>query len=389
MPIRSEPPSTADLRGVLGRILDPTALAGPPGGCLAVSAPGVEEVVAAGHRQVFDDNGPLIDRLPMTVDTAHDLGSVTKVVATTALVMTLVDRGVMSLEDPVARLLPSWQDGVGGDATIADLLLHRAGLWEWWPTYLSASTPTAALDLITSLPLRHPPRSGRYYSDLGFMLLGQIIQAVTRASLRDLAAELVFDPLGMESTRYAAPPDGMPVAAGPRGDVIERQMIATGKPYPIQAPVLGGFARWRENVTVGEVNDGNSFHAFAGVAGHAGVFSTAGDLLLFGRGLLDSLNGGGLWKPDTVRTFCAEGPDAGQAIGFRTYVSDVDGRRTTGVGHTGFPGTGLAILPDLDATVVLLTNRLHVTTSPPPPPFQPLWTQVLDGMVGLVAREDS
>lgn len=74
---------------------------------MAVATPGGQEVVAVGHRQVFDDSGPLADRLPMTVDTAHDLGSVTKVIATTALVMTLVDRGVISLKDPVARLLPS------------------------------------------------------------------------------------------------------------------------------------------------------------------------------------------------------------------------------------------------------------------------------------------
>ncbi|MGH3095637.1 MAG: serine hydrolase, partial [Streptosporangiales bacterium] len=104
-----------------------------------------------------------------------------------------------------------------------------------------------------------------------------------------------------------------------------------------------------------EVNDGNAFHAFGGVAGHAGLFTTASDLTRLGRALLAALHGAGLWSAETVRLFTAPGEDPGQALGFRT--ASVGGERV--VGHSGFPGAEFALLPDAGLVAGLLTNRLH------------------------------
>ncbi|MQA06030.1 MAG: serine hydrolase [Streptosporangiales bacterium] len=363
-----------DLTVVLDSLVDESATAAPPGACLAIGRTESTHTYATGYRQVFDDAGPLARPLPMTAGTAHDLGSVTKLVATTAAVLTLVDRGQLDLADQVRRYLGGWPHP---DTTVADLLEHRAGLWEWWPTYLTAGDPAAALELVTRLPLRYPPRSGRHYSDLGFMLLAQVVQVVAGQPLEHAAWELVFEPLGLNSLRYAGVPAGTPVAAGAPGDVVERRMIDTGTPYPVGASTAT-FHRWRSRVRVGEVDDGNAYHAFRGVAGHAGLFGTGADLVAFGRCVLGSLRGDGYWRAPTVHRFLTIGADPGQASGFRRWQvhdgdSDVDA-----YGHTGFPGIGFAVLPNHGLTVALLTNRLHVTAAPPPAPYEARWLAVLE-----------
>jgi serine-type D-Ala-D-Ala carboxypeptidase len=114
------------------------------------------------------------------------------------------------------------------------------------------------------------------------------------------------------------------------------------------------------------------------VAGHAGLFGRARDLLVFGRHVLDSLRGNGPWRTPTIRRFLEVGPDAGQASGFRAWP--VPGCATPAYGHTGFPGIAFAVLPAHDAVVALLTNRLHTYTPPPPAPFEPHWLRVLDAV---------
>lgn len=329
------------------------------GACLGVDVGGRVETTAVGHRQAFDDRGPLASPLPMTADTWHDLGSVTKVVGTTAALLALVDEGTVEL-----------------DSRLSDLLRHRAGLWEWWPTYVSARDADAALDVVAGLPLRYPPGSGRHYSDLGFMTLGRVVAVAAGRPLADAVASLVSEPLGL-GLRYAAPPAAAAVAAGAPGDVVERHMLDTGTPYPVGIP-SSQFGGWRARVRAGEVDDGNAYHAFGGVAGHAGLFGRARDLLAFGRRVLESLRGDGPWRAATIRRFLEVGPDAGQALGFRTWP--VDGCATPAYGHTGFPGVAFAVLPSHDAVVVLLTNRLHTHAPPPPAPFEPHWLRVLDAV---------
>ncbi|MQA77204.1 MAG: serine hydrolase [Streptosporangiales bacterium] len=373
------------------RAVDPHGRTGPPGASVALAIGDDERatVHSRGSRQVFTDAGELATPLPMTARTVHDMGSVTKVVVTTAALMTYVDAGELGLDDPVRRFLDPWP-GAGHlpDVTVADLLHHRAGLWEWWPTYVTASDPDAAMGVVTGLPLRYPPHSGRHYSDLGFMALGRIAEKVGGMSLLYAGSMLVLGPFEMTSARLGGAPRGAEVAAGAPGDVVERHMIETGEPYPVTVSA-DAFDGWRDRVRRGEVDDGNAYHAFGGVAGHAGLFASATDLLQFGRALLGSLTEDVAWRGEIVRTFFAEGPDPGQALGFRVWTSTVDGRTTTAVGHTGFPGIGFAVFPEFDATLVLLTNRLHRQAPPPPPPFEPLWRETLTGAHAHLLERDS
>lgn len=353
--------------------------AGVPGAhlSLGLSSPagGVALGACRGAAQTFGDDGPC--RRPLTVDTAHDLGSVTKVAGTTSMLVALASAGALSVDDEVGRYLPRWASLLPG-VTLADLLTHRAGLWEWWPTYLTAGDP---LEVVSALPLRYPPRSGRHYSDLGFMILGRVVEAVTGQRLPEAHRELVAIPAGIDGLRYAAPPAGVPVAASSRGDAIELRMVTTGVPYPVGAqhyPVAAdpaAFDRWRTRVEVGEVNDGNAYHAFGGVAGHAGLFGTVdalhalGDWLLAGLAAENSLT--------AIRSFVEPGPDPEQALGFRRWTSTVGECAAAVVGHTGFPGIGFGIVPAHRASIVLATNRLHIDRGEPIV-FEPVWLAAVD-----------
>ena len=129
--------------------------AGVPGAHLSVRAPDVELDWCEGLAQAFDDGGPC--PRPLTVDTAHDLGSVTKVAGTMSMLVALASVGEVDPDDPVGRYVPEFAEslhGSDGPATLADLLTHRAGLWEWWPIYLTAATDPLAV--VRSLPLRYP-----------------------------------------------------------------------------------------------------------------------------------------------------------------------------------------------------------------------------------------
>jgi CubicO group peptidase (beta-lactamase class C family) len=195
------------------------------------------------------------------------------------------------------------------------------------------------------------------------------VARVAATALETAVADLVLRPFGLTETRYAHPVDGDVVIASSAGDAIERAMIETGEPYPVQGSVTD-FSGWRSYPLVGEVNDGNAYHAFGGCAGHAGLFTTAGDLVRFGRGMLDSLAGRGPVTAPTAREFVAPGADPTQGLGFRVWA----GPHGPAVGHTGFPGVAFALLPDQEAVAVMITNRLHAAG--PPPPTEPMWELV-------------
>lgn len=354
----------------------------PAGVCLAVSRGGRVWWCAHGVAQAFDDAGPLADPPPMDLDTRTDVGSVTKVMATTTALMVLVDAGELALERPLAELLP-WTAGTScGAATLAQLLEHRAGLWEWWPLYLSASDPEAALRVAAGLPLRYAPGDARHYSDLGFQLLGAAVAAVAGRDLDDAVDALALAPLGLRRTAYRRPVAGAPVAASSHGDRIERRMIESGEPYPVTGDAAS-FDGWRTHTLVGEVNDGNAFHAFGSVAGHAGLFSTAADLLRFGEAMLAARTGGGFVTPGVLARFLRPGADSGQGLGWRRWKIDGAGDAW---GHTGFPGVAVAVLPALDATVALITNRLHVRGASRP--TEPMWQLALRAAAGHLTAAD-
>lgn len=334
-------------------LIDQT-LAKIPGMVLGLSVGGMRTVDAYGDRQVFGIDSPL----PMTGGTAFDVGSVTKVLATTASLMRLVDTGEISLADKASKYLRAWTNTDKEPITIRDLLHHRSGLWEWRPLYISVEEPQRIVEAIAQMPLRYPVGEGRHYSDLGFISLGQILISIVGTGLPNLVRDLVLHPLNMNATCFAKPEAGVAVAATSIGDVIEKQMVISKVPFPVPEEVTQ-FGDWRTHVLVGEVNDGNAFHLFGGISGHAGLFTNADDLLKFGEAINASFRDEGSYSGKVVREFLATGPDAGQQLGLRSWTDTYGGCTSEFFGHTGFPGIALAFSPEHDCVATLMTNRLH------------------------------
>ena len=263
--------------------------------------------------------------------TMYDVASLTKVVATTAATMMLVDRGKLQVDDPVVRLLPTFQGRDKSEVTLRDLLTHRSGL----PAgrILSRKGPQSAKRSVLSTPLVRQPGSRGEYSDLGLDVLGFVVERVAREPLDRYLRRAVYDPLGMSSTMF-------------RPGASLRSRIA-----PTEAPLARG-----------QVHDRNA-RALGGVAGHAGLFATAGDLAVFAQMMLDNGTVGGkkFLADSTVREFTR--PGAGwRGLGWETCSGGGScGRYLTprAFGHTGFTGTSMWIDPERDLFVIVLSNWIH------------------------------
>jgi CubicO group peptidase (beta-lactamase class C family) len=297
---------------------------------------------------------------PMTARTLLDLASVTKVAATTTLVMRLVADGQLSLEIPAHRFLPSFT-GAGKDTvTVEHLLTHTAGLSPWWPLYCEARDREAALERAQLLPLAGRPGAAWCYSDLGLILVGRIVECVTTLGLADAFRQLVAEPLGLAARYGPVPADR--AAASADSDVYEFGMIATGRPYPVPF-TTGDFPGWRNRPLRGEVNDGNAAHALGGVAGHAGLFATVGDLL----GLGAAVRGGDfIPSPVLARFAVPAGVHSEQVVGFRRRRVQVDGVTLTLLYHGGFTGTYFAFGLEDELVVAGGAMRLYSTLGPIP-----------------------
>jgi CubicO group peptidase (beta-lactamase class C family) len=350
---------------------------GFPGALLGVATADGRSIGVAGRT-----GAPHDDRL-LTTDARFDIASVTKILGTTTGILRLVSQGEMDLDDPVARYLPAFGDGAKAEVTVRHLLAHRGGLAPWWPLYLDAArSGRDPFEIALGLPFTRPG-TGRVYSDLGFLMLGRVIEQVTGTTLPDAVGALVIAPLGLRGTGYGHPvpaADGAAtVLASAAGDSVERRMVQTGRPYPVplDADAFGG---WREHVIVGEVNDGNAFHAFGGAAGHAGLFSTADDLLTLGVALAGAGADDGLWSRGVAEEFFAAGPDPEQALGLRRYRADLGQGPEVLLGHPGFTGVAFGFVPDARTAVVIATNRLlgsDVTNDRLRQDALPVWRQAL------------
>lgn len=328
---------------VSGEALADTAAA-VADGLLAGSATTVAIGVADRRRLMLD-----LVRGSTGAAPVFDVGSVTKVVVTAELHRRLGT----DLDAPVRR----WFPGIPDPVRVADLLTHRAGLRPWWPLYLAGGRDReSSLAVAAALPPAHPPRVQRTYSDLGYILAGAIAELEHDEPLATLARRHVLEPLGMRDSGYRPSSPCVPTSLGDR---VERRMVETGTPYPVDDAVREAARSfgWRTHRLAGEANDGNCWHALGGVAGHAGLFTTVPDLVAFGRGLLDHVRAGG----DPVGYWPAPGR----------------------LEHPGFPGTRIAALPRVDRIVVLLTNRLHGPGEPPD------LTVPWERLVGAVEREAS
>jgi serine-type D-Ala-D-Ala carboxypeptidase len=326
---------------------------------------------------------PRPDPVPMTTSTVFDLASVTKVMATTLAVMLLSDRGELELDAPVSSVLPDFR-GEGREViTPRQLLSHTAGLQQWVPVQYHASTPDGAWAHVRDLPLGWPPGEGRRYSDLGFMVLGQLVEQVAGKPLDLLLQEELYAPLGLGETgfrRRGAPLDA-PVAATSHGNPYEHRMVhdpTFGYRIPGDPHAWNG---WRRHTLMGEVNDGNAWHAWGGVAGHAGLFSTARELSVLLQLLLDrGVYGGERYlRPETVDAFL-QPVVAGQALGWQLPTWAPPGS----FAHTGFTGTWVLGVPSRGLAVVLLTNRQNGGVDPRGlyPDVGPLQRGVAEALLG-------
>lgn len=374
----SDPSATAPTRSELGplaadlepipQILTTTRI---PGCAILASVHGRTLVRAAWGWAVRPDTEDGAAAQPMHVDTLVDVASITKVAATTAVTMALVDRGDLAPDQPVGPLVPELQQRGLDQLTVGDLLGHRSGLPAWAPLFLDCRDRDQALAHIGALPPLAEPGVATIYSDLGMAVLGAALERRTGTRLDELARREVFDALGMNRTRFGPLRDRSSVAATSFGNPVERRML------PTEQREEAGLDWWRPRTLIGEVNDANCALAFGGISGHAGLFSTLDDLATLGQELLHP---GKLFTAETVRSFTTPRSDPDQALGFWTRrLAHGLGWPSTSVdrsfGHRGFTGCELLVSPDDDVVAVMLTNRLH--GDDPPADHQQLWATVL------------
>ena len=320
-----------------------------PGYLFATTKKGIRSYSANGARQSFG----VAEELPVTVNTKFDLASLTKIVGTTASLLHLIELGELQVTDLACKYLEPWQGTDKSEITIAELLSHQSGLAEWRPLYFTDDLQENVAKQISRIPLTYPRNSGRRYSDLGFISLGEIVKKITGKDLATAFAELVFNPLGMHNTSFA--PTSGEVAATSLGDWYEKNMVATNTPYKVDLEV-STFPNWREEYLVGQTNDGNSFHRLNGIAGHAGLFSTAEDLIIFAEAIVANK-----WQ---AHNFLAVHGDPMQGLGFRNWRTPTNSDEEIFWGHTGFTGIALGITPAHQSAALLLTNRLHAQGEP-------------------------
>ena len=288
----------------------------------------------------------------VTDETVFDLASLTKVIATATLAMRAVDDGVMTIEDPVAAWLPDWRGADRAAVTVRDLLQHASGLPAYLPFYRNCTGRAEFEAEICGVALEYLPRTRSTYSDLGFILLGFILENARAKGLRDSPPDPGTSLAG-QLRHLTAPIGADPLLFNPPREW--RHGIA---PTEIDT--------WRGRLLVGEVHDENCW-ALGGVAGHAGLFGTASSTGAFARAVLRTIAGERvLATPSTFRDFIRRGsiPGSSRALGWDTMLpTSSSGRRLspTAIGHTGFTGTSLWIDWERDLYVVLLTNRVHPT----------------------------
>ncbi|WP_421799325.1 serine hydrolase domain-containing protein [Haliscomenobacter sp.] len=306
---------------------------------------------------------------PTTLEHLYDLASLTKVVGTTTGIMLLVDQKQIGLDDAVGKYIPAFDTPEKRTITIRHLLSHSAGLKEWYPLYYRASNKQETYRLIGELPLAFPVGKQRRYSDLGFVLLGQIIEQISKMPLDQFLDQQVFKPLGMIHTTYNPLSKGSftKIAATSHGNPYEKRMVYD--------PSLGFTVKeidpkqwdgWRNYTLKGEVNDGNTWYANGGISGAAGLFSTVGDLqklvdMLLAKGKVgdrkfisaptieqfltkDQFNNGLGWMMDPTNPVMKNAP-AG------TFA------------HTGFTGTSIVVVPQANISVIMLINRQNMGLS--------------------------
>ncbi len=329
---------TARIRDSVRTVLTKAVADGAFPGAVAVigNRAGVTATFGAGRLDAKDATEP-------TASTIYDLASLTKVIATTTLMLQLVDQGKVSLDAPVVRYLNDWKGARTADITIRQLLTHSSGLAAWRPFYKEAADRTEARAQLMLVGPDTPPGTRYLYSDMNFMLLGMVVERVTGLSLDRAFLTMVAEPLRLTDTRFLP-------------DSALRARIAPTE-----------FDPWRQRQLRGEVHDENASR-FEGVSGHAGLFATGDDLARMARFWLNGgiLDGVRLASARSVAQFTQVQDTliSRRALGWETPSgSNSAGKRlsATAFGHTGFTGTSIWMDPSRDLFVILLTNRVNPT----------------------------
>ncbi len=271
-------------------------------------------------KHTFDPNSPVV-----TVETIFDIASISKVVATTTMAAILCERGLLNLDATVPGR---------DDLTIRNLLTHTSGLPAHKKFYESTHDRGELIKLAYATPLESPAGSRTEYSDIGFIILGDLLEKLAKESIDRFCQREIFDPLGLRDTRFN-PPAAIKFKIAPTRDNTD----------------------FRHKIIQGEVNDENAW-IMNGVAAHAGVFSTAPDIARFADCWLSG--GAPILKPGTVAEFTRQQPGTARALGWdRPTPPSTTGQHfsTASFGHIGFTGTSLWCDPQKQLAVVLLTNR--------------------------------
>lgn len=307
---------------------------------LVGSAEEIVEVAAAGHAVVDPQ------RLPVSTETLFDLASLTKPLVCGALVAAALPG--LDLESPPGRYLPEWKTTRYEGIRLESLLTHTSGLPAWYPVYSRGEGAAAYRRTLAAIEPEARPGGRVIYSDLNFLLFGDLLEMHFSAPLDRIFAALVAEPAG--SAAKFLPGSSASVAATEKADATERRMAAE----------MGiSYSRFRDRVVWGEVHDGNAYRR-GGVAGNAGLFGTAADVWSLARKWLDPA------RTDLPRDRTPDLPEArGLAWqGKRGAGSAVPAMSPSAFGHTGFTGTSVWVDPDAERIAVLLTNRVHPEVRP-------------------------
>ena len=308
--------------------------------------PGAFVVIGTHNRILAQYGAGHLDWAPSPVpddSTMWDMASLTKVIALTSSMMQLVEEHKVDLDAPVQRYLPAWTGPNKEKVRVRDLLTHSSGLPAWRPLYKEAADPASALALAYATPLDTIPGVRMVYSDIGGILLGEIVHEVTGQRIDQYFAEHIAVPLKLHDSMFVPPAKLLPRIA----------------PTEIDP--------WRQRHLRGEVHDENAA-MLGGVSGHAGLFSSGRDLARIAQLYLNrgTLGGVRIWSPETIARFTTvqDSTFSNRALGWETPTAkNSAGHFMTrpAFGHTGFTGTSIWIDPAHDVFVVLLTNRVNPT----------------------------
>ncbi len=330
------PPIFSEIDSLIERAIIDSAF---PGTVFLVSKDGQIVHEKAYGNYTYDKSSP-----KMKLNTIFDLASVSKVVGTTTAAMMLIDKGELDLDDKVIKYLPEFNNHGKENITIRNLLLHNSGLASFKKYYDVYSTADEVVNDIMNLSPEQEPGSKYVYSDLGMITLQKVIEKICRKSLDKFLEENLFLPLGMNSTMYNP----------------------SSKQKDSCAPTeFDDF--WRMRQLQGEVHDERA-HMLNGVAGHAGLFSTASDLAKFLQMVLQKGNyqGRQFIKPETIDLFTRKQSDQStRGLGWDTKSPEGSSAgkyfSLLSYGHTGYTGTSVWTDPLLKTFVILLTNRVYPT----------------------------